>query len=75
MHPDFAKVVDPVFAYVLNLLSRIEQSASNPPVADTERDLIKQQLNDAEKRLPGGRYSDQWDLSKYALVAYGQTRF
>ena len=70
MHPDFARVVDPIFAYVLNLLSRIDD-AEQKPSSERERDEIKLQFDKAEKRLPdGGAYREQWELSKYALTVW-----
>lgn len=71
MHPDFARVVDPVFAYVLNLLYRIDRQDHETPAAEVERDLIKQQLAEAENRLDsGGAASRQWELCRYALAVW-----
>lgn len=71
MHPEFSKVVDPVFAYVINLLDRIEARAEPNLNAEVERDRIKQTLNEAENRLQGSeKDSSMWELSRYALIVW-----
>jgi len=65
MTPNFAKAIDPVFLYVLDLLDRIGNDEEPSPKA--ERVRIRALLDRAEAAL--GR-TDQWELAKYALVSW-----
>jgi type VI secretion system protein ImpK len=65
MTPHFAAAVDPVFLHVLGLLERIGNNESPNPAE--ERTVINNWLRHAEAQL--GQKQD-WELSKYALVAW-----
>lgn len=65
MRPKFAIAVDRVFAQVLDLLQRIDKGETVNP--ETERSRIQALLNQSENELGRG---PEWDLSKYALVAW-----
>jgi type VI secretion system protein ImpK len=65
MTPEFAKAVDPVFMYVLNLLDRIEQEQAPDP--EEERVRIRGRLDQAEAMLGQGQ---DWQLAKYGLVSW-----
>jgi type VI secretion system protein ImpK len=65
MTPNFAAAIDPVFLHVLGLLERIGNNESPNPVE--ERTIINNWLRHAEAQL--GQKQD-WELSKYALVAW-----
>ena len=65
MTPEFAKAVDPVFLYVLNLLERINQG--EPVSAEDERSEILKGLDRADAQLG---HRDDWQLAKYALVSW-----
>lgn len=63
MTPAFAQEVDPILAYVLDLLERIDKQDDVDP-AD-ERARIRDEIARAEARLGKSR---EWQLAKYALV-------
>lgn len=65
MTPNFAAAVDPVFLHVLGLLERISNNESPHP--NEERTVILNWLRSAEAQL--GQKQD-WELAKYALVAW-----
>jgi type VI secretion system protein ImpK len=65
MTPEFAKAVDPVFQYVIDLLERI--SADESVSAKDERVQIRTRLDQAEALLGHG---PDWQLAKYALVTW-----
>jgi type VI secretion system protein ImpK len=65
MTPEFARAIDPLFSYVLDLLHRIE--CNDSPDADTERIHIRGHFDRAEAML--GTKED-WLLAKYAMVAW-----
>jgi type VI secretion system protein ImpK len=65
MTPEFAKAVDPVFLYVLNLLERISQGESVS--AEDQRSEILKGLDRADAQLG---HRDDWQLAKYALVSW-----
>lgn len=65
MTPKFARSVDPVFLYVLDLLERLEQG--HEPNPSDERLRIIAAIDQADAALGGGR---DWDLAKYALVSW-----
>lgn len=65
MTPQFAKAVDPVFMYVLELLERIGKDENPPP--EQERLKIRKKLDDAEAALG---HSEEWQLAKYALTCW-----
>jgi len=65
MTPDFAAAIDPVFLHVLGVLERIGQNEALS--AHEERDSVMNWLRQAEAQL-GQR--QEWDLAKYALVAW-----
>ncbi len=65
MTPEFARAVDPVFLYVINLLERVgsDEAVSAPE----ERVRIRAELDRAEALLGQSR---DWELAKYALVTW-----
>ena len=65
MTPDFATAVDPVFLNVLRILARIREG--NPPTPDEARSHARNLIAEAEARV--GQRRD-WELAKYALVAW-----
>jgi type VI secretion system protein ImpK len=65
MTPDFATAVDPVFLNVLRILARIRDG--NPPTPDEARSHARNLIAEAEARV--GQRRD-WELAKYALVAW-----
>ncbi len=65
MTPNFAAAVDPIFLHVLGLLERIGQSDAPNPT--DERAVINNWIRHAEAQL--GQKQD-WELAKYALVAW-----
>lgn len=65
MTPEFAKAVDPVFLYVIDLLDRIQND--DPVSAPEERVRIRNELDRAEAILG---QSEDWMLAKYALVTW-----
>lgn len=65
MTPDFANAVDPVFLNVLRILARIRDG--NPPTQDDARNRARNLIAEAEARV--GQKRD-WELAKYALVAW-----
>jgi type VI secretion system protein ImpK len=65
MTPDFAKAVDPVFLYVLDLLERINSDQSLP--VQQERLRIREMVHSAEAQLGHG---ENWELAKYALCTW-----
>ncbi len=65
MTPEFAKAVDPVFLYVIDLLDRIQ--SDDPVSAPEERVRIRNELDRAEAILG---QSEDWTLAKYALVTW-----
>lgn len=66
MTPEFAKAVDPVFLYVIDLLERISGPQENFSVKD-ERLQIRSRLDRAEALI--GETPD-WELARYALVTW-----
>lgn len=65
MTPEFAKAVDPVFLRALQLLDRIaEGEAVSPP---DEQAALRGLLDKAEGMIG---QSKEWNLAKYALVAW-----
>jgi len=65
MTPDFAAAVDPVFLHVLGVLERISRNETVSP--QEERASVQNWLRNAEAQL-GQR--QEWQLAKYALVAW-----
>jgi len=65
MSPHFAKAVDPIFLYVLDLLDRISRNETTEP--ELERAKITKHLATAETKLG---QSDSWKLAKYGLVCW-----
>ena len=65
MTPEFARAVDPVFLYIIDLLDRI--SSDEAVSAPDERVRIRGELDRAEAVLG---QSDDWMLAKYALVTW-----
>jgi type VI secretion system protein ImpK len=65
MTPEFAKAVDPVFLYVIDLLDRI--NSDEAVSAPDERVRICAELDRAEAVLG---QSEDWMLAKYALVTW-----
>jgi type VI secretion system protein ImpK len=68
MTPDFAKVVDPLFNYVLDLRRRID--AGQQPSARYEHDQVVALLEKADAKVGDKVSRDEWDEAKYALVAW-----
>jgi type VI secretion system protein ImpK len=68
MTPDFAKVVDPVFNYVLDLRRRIDQGEH--PSAPHEHDQVATLLEKADAKLGDKVARTEWEEAKYALVAW-----
>jgi type VI secretion system protein ImpK len=67
---EFAAVVDPIFAHVLHLLSRIATSQGDQNI-DRERDAIRLNFDVAEKTMLAiPNHRKQWELARYALVAW-----
>jgi type VI secretion system protein ImpK len=66
MSPEFAKAVDPVFEYVLELLDRID--AAQEIDAERERQRILRVLDRAEAELGAG--SESWKSAKFALACW-----
>jgi type VI secretion system protein ImpK len=65
MTPEFAKAVDPVFLYVIELLDRITADEEVSP--QDERLKIRVQLERADALL---EQKPEWQLAKYALAAW-----
>lgn len=65
MTPQFAKAIDPIFLYVLDLLERINRSEEVS--TESSRAEIIALLDRAEATV--GRGQD-WDLAKYAIVSW-----
>ncbi len=68
MTPEFAKVVDPVFKYVLDLRRRIDNQEE--PSARQEHDRVEKLLEAANARVGERITQAEWDEAKYALVAW-----
>ncbi|HEV3021226.1 MAG TPA: DotU family type IV/VI secretion system protein [Pirellulales bacterium] len=68
MTPDFAKVVDPVFNYVLDLRRRID--LGQQPSARFEHDQVEALLEKADAKVGDKVARDEWEEAKYALVAW-----
>jgi type VI secretion system protein ImpK len=66
MTPDFAKAVDPVFEYVLELLDRIE--AGRETSAEREHQRILRAVDRAEAELGAG--NENWQSAKFGLVCW-----
>lgn len=66
MSPKFAKAVDPVFLYMMELMDRIERDGSGID-PNQERIRVKKRIDHAENIL--GQTPD-WELAKYALVGW-----
>jgi len=65
MTPEFSEAVDPIFMHVLRLLERIERGESPSP--KEERQRILGWINQGEAHMG---QSQDWELAKYALVAW-----
>ena len=65
MTPDFAVAIDPIFLHVLGILERIGLNEAMSP--QEERESVLNWLRNAEAQL-GQR--QEWELAKYALVAW-----
>jgi type VI secretion system protein ImpK len=65
MTPRFARAVDPIFKYVLDLLDAIHRGEKPP--AHEERLAIRGLLEHAEAILGRRR---EWDLARYAIVSW-----
>jgi type VI secretion system protein ImpK len=65
MTPKFARVVDPIFLYTLELLERI---ARRDPVSPQEEQVRLRALIDQGDALFGAE--PEWDAAKYALVSW-----
>ena len=65
MTPKFAKAVDPIFLYVLDLLDRINARSASNPVG--EKQSINGLLSAAQATL--GQRPD-WELTLYAMVSW-----
>ena len=70
MSPEFAAAVDPVFLHVLSVLDRVSQG--RPLAPQEEHDAVLNWLRQAEAQL-GNR--PDWELAKFALVAWIDDRF
>ena len=76
MTSEFAKYVDPIFSYVLDLLNRIEKNPSPEKASESivrplekERGNIVRLFEGAERALKR-QDMQQWELIKYALAAW-----
>jgi type VI secretion system protein ImpK len=67
MTPEFAKAVDPVFEYVLELLDRLE-SGQGETSGEREQQRIMRALDRAEAALGSG--NDDWTAAKFALACW-----
>ena len=65
MSPEFSSAVDPIFSYVLSTMDEIE--GGKTPLAEDVSSRVRGLIDQAEQRL-GQR--DDWQLAKYALVAW-----
>ncbi len=65
MTPRFARAVDPIFKYVLDLLDRLHRDER--PSADEQRLVIRGLLEHAGAILGTGR---EWELARYAIVSW-----
>jgi type VI secretion system protein ImpK len=66
MTPHFAKAVDPVFIYVLELLDRIDRGQPTTPTEEKAR--IQSLINNAGAMLSE---SEEWtNFAKYAVIAW-----
>jgi type VI secretion system protein ImpK len=65
MTPRFAEAVDPIFLYVVALLDRIGAAEELDP--SEQRLQIRNRIDRAESKLG---QSPDWELAKYALVAW-----
>lgn len=67
MTPEFAKAVDPVFEYVLELLDRLEAGRESTS-GEREHQRIIRVLDLAEAGLGSG--NEDWKAAKFALVCW-----
>ena len=65
MTPQFAKAIDPVFLYALDLMSRIADDEH--PLPQEERIRIRSLIDQGAAMIPSG---EQWELAKYAIVSW-----
>ena len=69
MNPKFAKHIDPVFEYVLSILERAEKGKEPGPAE--EKAKIRARLDRIDASLGSDlNWRDEWELAKYALVAW-----
>jgi len=67
MTPEFARAVDPIIVYVVNLLDRIGENEEPDPQEEHTR--IRSLLDRAEGALTG-THREGWPLAKYALTTW-----
>lgn len=65
MTPQFARAIDPIFLYALDLISRIAEDQH--PLPQEERIRICALIDQGAASVPGG---ESWELAKYAIVAW-----
>ncbi len=65
MTPQFARAIDPVFLYALDLMSRIADDEH--PLPQEERIRIRSLIDEGAALVPSG---EQWELAKYAIVSW-----
>ena len=65
MTPKYARCVDPIISYVLELLDRIERGTEPDPARENSE--IKKLFNKAEAEFGS---TDEWVLARYALAAW-----
>lgn len=65
MEPPFAKAVDPVFLGAIELLERVQHTATQPP--QQERSKLQGLISRAEAALGN---NEEWELAKYAIVSW-----
>lgn len=69
MTPEFARLVNPSFQYVLDLVDRVQRGTLTN--LELERDRIKRKLEDAERTVMGGKHTlrrEDFDLAQRAIV-------
>jgi type VI secretion system protein ImpK len=65
MTPTFARAVDPIFLYALDLMSRVADD--DCPLPQEERIRIRSLIDQGAALLPRG---EEWELAKYAIVSW-----
>ena len=65
MTPSFSSAIDPIFLHVLGVLDKIGRNERLTP--ESERTAILNWLREAESQVG---QKQEWDLAKYALVAW-----